>query len=649
MNLLQKVSPPHLASGPEMGGRAASREWVWLFAILTLGTLLRLGAWYHRPLDPDEGAQLMDGRFVLGGLVPFVDFGSRQLLYAYLMAAFVGLAGPDYERVRLFVVFTDPLNAALIFAIGRRLFDTRVGLLSAAAYLVFPLVAGLGPIVHTESFAIFFSCAAAYCLLRHLQDGGWGPLLAAGILIAGAVYVRESGLAVALSALLTLTGVMWKSPGALLRRYAVLAAGFLIPCLAVALYYSQFFSLAELWRRPLNPFFVLQPSRGGTALLATINQSLSAGRLVPLPGPHPQPWWSTWQTLGEAALVYLPLLAGAGWAIVWAAGSSGRPAPRRPGYAGALLYPWLICLALAYANWIVHRGFFAEYALELVPPLALLFAFSVFEGGRSWHVGPLPGWATLVLAAGVWSTLVSSHLGILDVPRFMYIAIVPLVVSWPWLTERGMGGIGRWGAIGTLLGLLALPLGPPTTSNRALKLAALGGLIVVGWVAARTQRAPGQARLTLAAYLGLLALGVAAGAADVIGHPRRLRRAGTWPASVVQDIADSLRRRGRPTDQVISGGVIWAFQAGLQPFAGITHPLRFQFGISPGEAAALSSRLQATPPRFIIFDGYTERTYGAVLPDFAQIVSDRYEPVMTLRGGQYPVRLYQLRKAGAKP
>jgi len=630
-----------------MADRAVSREWLWLFVILAVGTFFRIGAWYHRPLDPDEGAQLMDGRFVLSGLVPFVDFGSRQVFYAYLLAALIGLVGPDYERVRLFVVFTDPLNAALIFAIGRRLFDARAGLLAAAAYLAFPLAAGLGPIVHTESFAIFFSSAAAYCLLRHLQDGGPRPLLAAGILIAAGVYVRESGLAIALSALLTLAGVMWKSPGALLRRYAVLAGGFLIPCIGVALYYSRFFSAADLWRRPLNPFYVLRPSRGGTALLTTINQSLSAGRLVPVAGAHPQPWWSTWEVVGEAALVYLPLLAGAGWAIVTAvAGLRGRPASRRPGQAGALLYPWVLCLALAYANWIVHRGFFAEYALELVPPLALLFAFAVFEGGRSWHVGPLPGWAILVLGAGGWTTLVASHLGLLDVPRVLYVAIVPLVVSWPWLTERG---IGRWCLTGAAVGLLVLPLGLPATPQRLIKFIALSGLIVVGWVAARRRGATGQARLSPAPYVGLLALGLAAGGLDAIGRPERLRPRGTWPASVVQAIADSLRRRGRPMDEVISGGVIWEFQAGLQPFAGITHPLRFQFGISPQEAAALTSRLKATPPKFIIFDGYTERTYAAVLPDFGQLVSDRYDPVMTVRGGRYPVRLYELRTASGSP
>jgi 4-amino-4-deoxy-L-arabinose transferase-like glycosyltransferase len=645
MSLREPISQPGPASAPGAAGTAVPREWLWLLAILAVGTLFRLGAWYHHALDPDEGAQLMDGRFVLRGLVPFVDFSSRQLLYALLMAAFIGLVGPDYERVRLFVVLADPLNAALIFALGRRLFDARVGLLAAAAYLFFPLAAGSAPIVHTESFAIFFACAAAYCLLRHLEPGGgWGALLAAGILVAAGVYVRESGLAIALAALLTLAALTWRTPGALARRYAIFAGGFLVPCAGVALYYSRFLSAAAMWRSHINPFYVpLVRSRGAAGLLATVTESLSPGRLVTGALRRPQPWWATWQVLGDVALVYAPLVVGAALSIVTIA--RRRSESGRLSLASALLLPWAISLAAGYMYWTASRGFFPEYAIELVPPLALLFAFAVFEAGRSWRVGPVPGSAVLVLGAGTWTILAASHLGAIQVPRFMYVAIVPLAMSWPWLREKG---IGRWALVGALVGLLVLPLGLPSAWQRMIKLIAVGGLVVVGWVAVRVERAPGQARLGPLPYLGLVALSVGAGMLAVIGGPERARPGGEWTPSVVQEIADTLRRRGRATDEVISGGVIWEFQAGLEPFDRITHPLRFEFGMSLEDAAALADRLKARPPRFIILDGYTERSYGAVLPDLARIVSEGYDSVVTVRGGvgMYAVRLYELREGG---
>jgi 4-amino-4-deoxy-L-arabinose transferase-like glycosyltransferase len=623
---------------------------MWLLVILAVGTLLRIWVWRQHAIDPDEGAQLMDGRLALRGLVPFVDFQSRQIFYTYLMAGLIRLLGPDYSRVRLAVVFTDALTATLIFVIGRRLFDARVGLLAAAAYLLFPLAAGSAPIVHTESFAVFAACTSAYCLVRHIQaGGGWGALLAAGTLIAAGIYVRESGLAIGLGAILTLTLLTWQMPGLLLRRYAVLAAGFLIPCAGVGLWYSRFLSPAQWWWSHLNPFYVLlRHSRSMATLAATASQAVPAEPSVG--GPlHPQPWWATWHVLGEVSMVYGALLAALALSIVMVVASiKKRRESARFRLAGALLYPWALSLALAYGYWAVYRGFFPEYAIELLPPLVMIFGFVVFELGRGWQLGPLPGWGVLVLVAGAVTVLIASHLGMIQVPRFMYLAIVPLILGRPWLTRKGSG---QWWPIAAVVGVLALvlPLGLPASVHRALKLMAVAGLILGGWAAARRQHAPGQSRLSLLAYIGLVLLGTGAGVLDAMGQPKQLRPGGAWLPSAVQQIADTLRRRGQETDEVISGGIIWEFQASRQPFERITHPLRFEFGIAPDEAAALTERLRERPPKFIVFDGYTERTYGAVLPALAQIVGDRYELVVTVPGGRYPVRLYELRQAEASP
>lgn len=643
MRLREQPAQAPPPSAREVAAGRASHEYRWLLAILLAGALLRLAVWHHRALDPDEGAQLMDGRFVLRGLVPFVDFGSRQVFYAWLMAAFIGVSGPDYARIRLFVVLTDVLNAALIFTLGRRLFDARVGLLAAAAYLFFPLAAGSGPIVHTESFAIFFACAAAYSLVRHLQGGGWGWLLVAGMLIAVGVYVRESGLAIMLGVIVTLAVTTRNSPRTMARRVGVLAAGFLIPCAGVALYYSRFLTAAEQWHSHLNPFYrFLRESSGPRALLTAVSESVSQGRFVPGPGAHPQPWEATWQVLGDAALVYGPLLAGAALSIARAVSGAWERRDAPAGWpAGALLYPWAISLMLAYGYWTFRRGFFAEYAIELVPALALLSAFAVIDAGRRWRFGSVPGWLVLALGGGVWAVLAGSHLGLIQIPRFLYLAVVPLVVSWPWLAE---GGAGRRAAVAVLVMLLAVPLGLPASWQRVLKLAAVSGLVIVGWVATRGRRVPGPARAGSLAYPVLVVLGVAAAVLDVVGRPERMRPRGAWPRRVVEQIADTLRRRGRPADEVLSGGVIWEFQAGLEPFGRITHPLRFEFGIGPSEAVALAARMDAAPPRFIVFDGYTERTYGALLPDLGQVVRNRYDLVATARGGVWPVRLYQLRE-----
>jgi len=95
--------------------------------------------------------------------------------------------------------------------------------------------------------------------------------------------------------------------------------------------------------------------------------------------------------------------------------------------------------------------------------------------------------------------------------------------------------------------------------------------------------------------------------------------------------------------------VIWEFQAGRESFARITHPLKFEFGISPGEFERLTQRLRTSPPRFVIIDGYTQRTWGRVLPVLGEVVRDRYDLIATTSAGYYQVRLYQLREEPASP
>jgi len=605
--------------------------------------ILRIWVWRDHTVDPDEGAHLMDGALALRGLVPFVDFQPRQFVYTYVLAAFIRLVGRDYSRVRLCMVFVGPFVATFIFLIARRLFDARVGLLAAATYLLFPLVVESAPSVHMEPFAMLAACGVAYCLVRHLQScERWGPLLAAGILIAVGIYVHESAIAIGFSAVLTLTLWTWRTPGLLLRRYAVLAAGFLIPCALLGLGYSRFLSPAQWWRSPLNPLYVLVRHWHGITTLAAHASGAPQVRSVGALSLHPQVWSTTSHVLRQAGIAYGGLLTALAISIVMVmARIRDRRESARWQLAGAVLYPWALSLALAYGYWAVYRGFFAEYAEELLPPLAIIFGFVVVDLGRRLGLAQPSDWATPALAAAAVTIFVAAGFGAIHLPGFLGLAIVPLILGRPWIARKGSSG--WWSA--AALAVLVLPLGLPASVGRVFKVMAVAALIVAGWAATRTRQASGQPRPSLVGYLAVVLLGAGVGVSfDAMGQPGGLRPGGVWLPSAVQQIADTLRGRGQGTDEVMSGGVIWEFQAGLQPFARITHPLKFEFGIAPGEAAALTERLQQRPPKFVIFDGYTERTYGAVLPALACIVADRYELVVTVPGGGFPVRLYELRR-----
>jgi len=626
--------------------------WLWLGAILVVGTLLRMWVWHDHWIDPDEGAHLMDASFALRGMVPYVDYWPREIVYGYLLAALVRLVGPDYGLVRLGVLLVEPLVATLTFLIARRLFDARVALLAAATCFLFPLAVRSSGIVHTEPVAVLSACGVAYLLLRHLEPGGsWATLLLAGMLITAGIYVRDSGVSIGVATAITLTLCTWRRPGLLLRRYAVVLAGVVLTCAAVSLPYNRLLTPERWWRTHLNPLYVLvrhvQPVLSGAVAESAPAATQGAVGIFP---PHPQAWSVTWHGYAKTLIVLSPLL------IAWAVGGvlllalrRRQQASARLELAGALLYPWVASLGAAYTYWTVYRGFFPEYSVELLPPLAIVFAYLLPEFLARWESGRLLGWVLAVLAVGALTIDVAFSPGTARVPWFVYVAIPPLLLGRAWTAAHRRE---RWWPAAAAVGvaLLFVPLDVPFALDHGLKLLVALGLVAGGWLAVRRRPARDGLRPSLPGYLVLVSLGAAAGVSlDVASHSQSLRFEGVWPPRVVQEIADSLRRRGQQTDEVVSGAVIWEFHAGLQPFQRITHPLKFEFGITAGESAALTERLRTDPPRFVVFDGYTERTYDAVLPVLSDVVRDRYQLVVSVPGGVYPVRLYQLRTAQPAP
>jgi 4-amino-4-deoxy-L-arabinose transferase-like glycosyltransferase len=223
------------------------RERRWLLAILAVTLALRVAVWTYHPVDPDEGAHLMDGRLALQGLIPFVDFSARRVLFTYVLAGLIRLVGPDYTLVRLSIVGLSLLTAALIFAIGRRLFDTRAALLAAGTFAVFPLAVIATPVVQMQPFSILAACGAAYCLVRSLESSRPAWLVATGALCAAGVQLRDSIIAVSAGFLLGLSLANWRRPGWLAGQWMLFGGG----------------SWASSWRSPSGGARRQHRRRGG--------------------------------------------------------------------------------------------------------------------------------------------------------------------------------------------------------------------------------------------------------------------------------------------------------------------------------------------------------------------------------------------------
>src|ERR1051325_3806462 len=99
---------------------------------------------------------------------------------------------------------------------------------------------------------------------------------------------------------------------------------------------------------------------------------------------------------------------------------------------------------------------------------------------------------------------------------------------------------------------------------------------------------------------------------DYSGHRIGLAYYCVWPRSVLAEVTRRVRSGTRPGDEVLSGGVIWDFEAGRHPFLDISHPLSYLDGLRVEERSVIEQGLASHAPRMIVLDGYTERT---ILPD----------------------------------
>lgn len=112
---------------------------IFLAAILLLQFLLLASLHSQRPFL-DEGRYLTTGWLITQGKVPFVDMiSSKPPGIEFALAAVFTLFGPSLLAARLFVAFIAVLQLLLIFAIGKKLFNEKAGLLAALFYCLWSL------------------------------------------------------------------------------------------------------------------------------------------------------------------------------------------------------------------------------------------------------------------------------------------------------------------------------------------------------------------------------------------------------------------------------------------------------------------------------------------------------------------------------
>ena len=479
-----------------------------LWSIVGLGLLIRLALLPYRWINPDEGAHLMDARLFLQGLIPLVDFGSKQPFYVVLLAGFVQLFGHALWAGRLLPILAQTGVVMLLYAVGRNLFSVRAGLLAAALFAFLPLAVIWAPIVKTESPALFLALLSVFFLLKGLEQERRISLhlFLAGATAAMAYYVRQSTLYVPFSSFLFL--LLYTRPARSFRIASRTAyvLGFLAVCISAGLLYSSHMNAGQLFYSPLNPMELFLSRALNFLGLVPIQYRIVDSDQFRIMDQDVSITWTAWK---DGLLFTLAIVLSA-LAALWQKRKSSLMLLRRS--RSALIVLWAAVVLAMYLFQSVHRGFFTQYYLEVLLPFVLIAAWTLarLSGERGWS-----GRIVLALAA-----------------------LVPALVA------------GRWVAGKSPLFIMLL------AAAAAIPLAVLFH---------RNKRAPAASLVAGVLFWSALVMALYSGSR--LGP----RYDCVWSPATLTNVRARLSAEGKETT-VLSGTTIWAFAAGLSPYQNIAHP-----------------------------------------------------------------------------
>jgi 4-amino-4-deoxy-L-arabinose transferase-like glycosyltransferase len=626
----------------------ADRSYFLLLVIFCVSLVIRLWLLDKRWINADEGAHLMDGVLALDGKIPHVDFRSRQPIYAYAIGGFLKVFGTHYISGRLMTVMCSLLTGMVVFLMAKVLFDQKVAVLSAAMYWMLPLEVVQSAIVKTEPLAVLLTCFALYAVIRFSVRGQGRWLVVGGVFGAMAFYVRQSAVIIPL----TMFGFLIYQGGRIrdiAKNVGLFLAGYAGVVLLVLGFYSRFVSSGDLFSTGLDPVGFLAPavqrllSRPGLSLGSTevfASQAITGS------------WELYYGYLAQAFYLHLFLLIVAGSSVVkfgYSFMDQRRPESRQYVVSHAILYLWILFLAIAYAYQSYTRGFFIDYFREFLPPLVIIFS--------AWFVRSVP----TVRQDGVLERVIAGGLVVCALLFFMqanyrdffgvgyHASLVIALISLFTFAGACASLTRRFLFMSTLLGIVAFialsrqaPL-KAHLSGTVPSLAMIGAIYGLTWALLGEKARPPLRDYGKFMYRSIVLASLVV-SVSFSATLLDVRYDSTWSPQAVEKIASYLKAHTSSGDEVMSGGVIWEVQALRRPFHMISHPLAFDFDMSEERKAAIEQAAARRAPKAIILDGLTEQTYMRQVPWLTRLLDERYQFGTTTEPPGRPVTAYRLKE-----
>lgn len=300
-------------------------------------------------LERDEGEYAYAGQLMLQGVPPYrlaynMKFPGTYMAYAVIMSIF----GQTVVGIHLGLLLVNVATVALIFFLGRLLFDEIAGLAAGATYALLSVTPNvLGFAGHATHFVVFFVVGGTLLLVAAVNSRP--RVLVCGILFGIAVMMKQPAAAFVGFAVVYL---IWGSLEKLRERVAragIFLGGAILPLVVTLLWLGLSGVFGAFWF-----WCVKYASAYGTLVPLSTGVQLFTGNTMAAIGE----WWPVW-SIAAIGLVGLCIFRG------------GRSLGVISGLA--------VCGFAAAAAGLYFRE---HYYILLLPALALGVGAAVFLAGR---------------------------------------------------------------------------------------------------------------------------------------------------------------------------------------------------------------------------------------------------------------------------
>lgn len=170
--------------------------WVVLILVMIFTGLVRYRL-LDVPLERDEGEYAYAGQLILQGIPPYQEVYNMKLpgiyaAYAVILAVF----DQTHQGIHTGLLVINGITIVLVFLLAKRLLNASAAVISAAAFAVFSVGAGVhGISANAEHFVILFALAGLLVMLRALDKNRLWGLFVAGVLLGISFTMKQHGLA----------------------------------------------------------------------------------------------------------------------------------------------------------------------------------------------------------------------------------------------------------------------------------------------------------------------------------------------------------------------------------------------------------------------------------------------------------------------